>query len=384
MSNLPEKFNEFSEARQNAFVKVKEFKDQGRNIVGIFCTFTPREIIYASGAVAVGLCGTSEEPIPDGERHLPKNLCPMVKSSYGFALSQKCPFTYFSDILVGETTCDGKKKMYELLSEIKPMHVMQLPQAIDRDYSVDIWVKELILLKERLEKEFNVKITEEDIREQVKKCNVERSVLKEFYELGKLNPPAITGTEMQTVLEGSSFTLDKDVQNKNIREMIAKIKEEYNKGERKVGKDKKRILVTGCPIGGAANKVIKIIEESGGLVVCFENCGGVKSNSRPVDEDPNRDVYVEIAEKYLNIGCSVMAPNNNRVEMLGELIDEYAVDGVVDVVLQACHTFNIETHRIKSFVTKEKNISYMSLETDYSTADTGQLKTRIAAFIEML
>lgn len=384
MSNLPEQFNEFSEARRNAFVRVKDFKDEGKHIVGVFCTFTPKEIIYAANAIPVGLCGTSEEPIPDGEKHLPKNLCPMVKSSYGFALSQKCPFTYFSDILVGETTCDGKKKMYELLSKLKPMHVMQLPQAINRDYAVDIWSKELVILKETLEKQFNMEITEEAIREAVKNCNYERSLLREFYELGKLNPPAVTGVEMQTVLEGVGFTLDKDVQNKKIREMIDKIKDEYNKGERKIDPNKKRILVTGCPIGGAANKVIKTIEESGGVVVCFENCGGVKSNSRLVDEDPNKDVYEALSEKYLNIGCSVMSPNDNRVEMLGELIDEYAIDGVVDVILQACHTFNVETHRIKEFVTKEKDTPYMNIETDYSQADTGQLKTRIAAFIEML
>ncbi len=76
-----------------------------------FCTYTPIELIHAAGAVAVSLCGTSDEPIHYAERHLPKNLCPLIKSSYGFAISEQCPYFYFADLLVGgETTCDGKKK----------------------------------------------------------------------------------------------------------------------------------------------------------------------------------------------------------------------------------------------------------------------------------
>ena len=96
------------------------------------------------------------------------------------------------------------------------------------------------------------------------------------------------------------------------------------------------------------------------------------------------DIYAALAERYLAIGCSVMSPNPNRYELLGRLIDEYHADGVVDMELQACHTYNIETTKIRRFVTEEKKISYLNLETDYSQADAGQLATRIAAFIEML
>lgn len=79
-----------------------------------------------------------------------------------------------------------------------------------------------------------------------------------------------------------------------------------------------------------------------------------------------------------------MTPNPNRLELLGRLIDEYQVDGVVDMILQACHTYNVETNTIRKFVTGEKGIPYISVETDYSQADIGQLNTRLAAFVEML
>lgn len=88
--------------------------------------------------------------------------------------------------------------------------------------------------------------------------------------------------------------------------------------------------------------------------------------------------------RYLNIGCSVMTPNPNRLELLGRLIDEYKVDGVVEMGLQACHTYNVEAFGIRKFVNEEKGIPYINVETDYSQSDIGQLNTRIAAFIEML
>ena len=117
--DLPEQFDSFGEARKNGFLKVRSIKEAGGRVAGIFCTFTPLEILDAAGFLPVSLCGMSDEVIPAAEAHLPKNLCPLIKSSYGFAVSQKCPYTYFADLIVGETTCDGKKKMYELLGKLK-------------------------------------------------------------------------------------------------------------------------------------------------------------------------------------------------------------------------------------------------------------------------
>jgi benzoyl-CoA reductase/2-hydroxyglutaryl-CoA dehydratase subunit BcrC/BadD/HgdB len=136
---LPAAFESFAEARKNGFLSMKRLKDDGKNVVGIFCTYTPKEIICAAGAVCVSLCASSEETIPEAEKILPKNLCPLIKASYGFALTDKCPYIYFSDLIVGETTCDGKKKMYEFLGEIKDTYVMQLPQTQEGERARALW-----------------------------------------------------------------------------------------------------------------------------------------------------------------------------------------------------------------------------------------------------
>lgn len=383
MINLPEKFDEFTEARRVGFIKAKELKERGEKLVGVFCAFTPVELPMAAGAVTVSVCGVSEEPIPEAEKILPRNLCPLIKSSFGHAITDTCPYFYFSDLLIAETTCDGKKKMYEELAKIKDLHLMQLPNTSKGKFSYELWKNEIIVLKEELEKKFGVTITDEDIKAAIKDKNEERLLLKEFYELGKLVPPPMSGFDMHQVLYNSGFKFNRNELKNGIRELIDSIKGKYEDGERPISKDRPRILITGCPIGGVSEKIVKTIEDSGAVVVAYELCGGIRSNDKLVDES-NPDPIDAIAHKYINIACSCMSNNDARVELIDRLIDEYQIDGVIDVVLQACHTFNVESYRIKQFVKNEKKKAYMAIETDYSKSDTEQLRTRFEAFIEML
>lgn len=361
---------------------MKELKEQGKHVVGAYCVFTPDEVIAAADAIPVTLCSKSDATIQDAEKHLPRNLCPLIKSSYGFAVTEKCPYFYFADLILGENTCDGKKKMYEYLGQLKPMHVMQLPQTNQTETAYAQWQEEIVLLKERLEREFGVTITPERLREEIKLKNEERQALKEFYGLAKLKPSPLFGSEILYILDLARFTFDKTLAKEEVQLITAKIKDAYTAGERRISELAPRILITGCPLGTATEKIVHIIEECGGSVVCFENCSGAKGIEELVDE--SGDVYEALSRKYLNTACSCMSPNDKRIELLSRLMDEYQVDGVIDVILQACHTYNVETFRIKQFVNQEKNLPYMSVETDYSQSDVGQLKTRIAAFLEMI
>jgi benzoyl-CoA reductase/2-hydroxyglutaryl-CoA dehydratase subunit BcrC/BadD/HgdB len=382
MEQIKDFIESLSKARENGFSEMEALKNSGRKVVGTYCLFAPYEVIAASGALPISLCGMKEEPIAHAEKHLPRNLCPLIKSSYGFAITGTCPYFLYSDLVVGETTCDGKKKMFEYLGKITPVHVMRLPDSNNREEDYANWKQEIRYLKERIEKEIGLEITEDNLRNAIKEKNEERLVFREFYELSKLDPPPLSGLEVFRVLFSSGYAFDKKKQIETIRDLISSIKNAYEKGTLSTQPNRPRILVTGCPIGGATEKVLRIIEESGGTIVCFENCGGTRDREELVSEQGNP--YEALAKKYLNIACSCMSPNDNRIAMLSRLTDEYRVDGVIDVVLQACHTYNVETYRIKEFVRKEKHIPYMAVETDYSQGDEGQLKTRIGAFMEML
>lgn len=381
MSNkLPDIFESFNDARKQGFLTMKEEKDKGRKVVGTFCTYTPRELIYAADAMSVSLCSTSDETVPDAEKVLPKNLCPLVKSSYGFAITDKCPYMYFSDMIIGETTCDAKKKMYELLGEIKDTHVMQLPHS-KNNFSMELWKNELVELIKKLEEKFDVKITEDKIKEAIKLCNKERKAMKEFFNLAKLNPSPIKGADMHEALYSSNFKFDRELYINEIKSLTNSLKEKYDKGETPFKKGTPRILITGCPTGGLVDKIVKQLEEAGSSVVCFENCVGTKNFEMLVDED--KEPIDAIAERYLNIPCSIMTPNDGRMDRIKEYIKDYSVDGVVDVTLTACHTYAIETEKVRRAV-EGCGKSYLAIETNYSNSDSGQLKTRLEAFVEML
>ena len=375
---LPEKFSEFNEARQNGFLKVKALKEEGKKVAGVFCTFTPLEILDAAGFVSVSLCGMSEETIEAAEVDLPKNLCPLIKSSYGFYVSDKCPYTYFSDLIVGETTCDGKKKMYELMGRGKKTFILHLPQG-EADFAVEEWTKELRRFIEFIEKEYNVKITDEALRNAAKKRNEERTERALLMGVQKQVPPLAKGIDLYKTMDNVGFLFDEDERINKLKDLRLTIEKENNQEQ---NKNKKRILVTGCPIGGVLQKTVGAIEENGGVVVCFENCAGLKACLKNVDTEKD-DIVRAIAERYLSIGCAVMAPNNTRMNNLKELVKEYKIDGVVDIILHACTTYEVET-KIVSDLMKEINMPFLSLQTDYTKGDEGQLLTRIQAFMEMM
>ena len=381
MLKLPENFQTYSEARQQGFMRMKALKEQGKKVVGIFCTYTPVEMVLAAGAVPVSLCGGSDKPIPYAEKTLPKNLCPLIKSSYGYAVSDTCPYFYFSDMVLAETTCDGKKKMYEMMGELKYTHVMQLPPGRSGELALESWRLEMLRLKEVMEEQLGVVITEEDIRQAIHLENRERKATLEFYEIGRLKPTPLSGYEINTVIDSNDFLFDTEEMIAFLERRTAELKKDYE--ENFAGKPSRpRVLITGCPTGGVREKIIRLIEESGADVVGFENCSGPRTMKDLVDED--KDPYLALAEKYLRTNCSVMSPNPGRIEALDEMITDYQVDGVIEVILQACHTFAIESDRVKKFVTNERNLPYLCLETDYSQTDTGQISTRISAFLEIL
>lgn len=381
-NELPKTFDEFVETRKQGFMKAKEFKDRGGKLAGCLCSYTPQELLDAAGVATVGLCGTSNETIPDAERILPKNLCPLIKSTYGFACSDKCPYTYFSDIIIGETTCDGKKKMYELLGELKHTHILHLPQGRDRAYEREGWYEECRLLKEELENFYGITITDDDLRAAVRRRNRLRAAQLEMFALQANQPAAMSGVDLMSTMFSGTFSFDIDAYTEQLEQKVAKLREAYDAGERPVAADAKRILITGCPVGGVINKIGRTIESNGGVVVCMDDCSGERTAAMMIDPEAP-DILRAIADRYLDINCSVMTPNDGRMENTLAMCEKYHVDGVVESVLQACHTFNVESARMQEAV-EGAGIPYMKIETDYSNGDMGQIETRIAAFIETL
>ncbi|MBF0102078.1 MAG: 2-hydroxyacyl-CoA dehydratase [Desulfobacterales bacterium] len=354
---------------------------KGRKIVGVYCAFTPKELITAANAIPVSLCSGSEKPFRAAEEHLPANLCPLIKSSYGHAVADTCPYFHMADFILADATCDGKKKMFELLSRIKPLHLLLLPQSADSNECLEYWKKELYKVICLLEKRTGNTITKDNLHKQIQVYNNLRRTVEKVFQLNTHEIPWVYGSEIDVIISMGGFECCIETRISEMETAMEQLRQRsLSKSFLDQMQKRPRILFTGCP--NTNKKVLHLIEKVGGVVVAMETCGGLKSTSQLVSE------YVDpihaLAERYLNIACACMTPNTRRIELIGKLIDQFKVDGVIDLTWNACHTYNVEAFQIKEALQQRFKKGYLQIVTDYSENDIGQLETRIEAFLEML
>ena len=260
---------------------IERAKGEGRKVIGFYCLYSPTEIAVAADAIPVSLCGTKNDPIATAEETLPRNLCPLIKSSFGFAVLETCPYFVFSDVIVGDTTCDGKKKMFELLNRYKTTHVLQLPQRQDDAGALPFWRAELVRLKELMEAETGVVINHERLRKAISLQNRERAVRKALMDVNREKPAPLTGGQMLDILSKVAFLADKEKSIALMTEMVAEAEAgRFRPLDARSG-GRKRILLTGVPVGIGSDKVVRIVEESGADV-------GWPSRIAPVTRRPSR------------------------------------------------------------------------------------------------
>ncbi|OQX26183.1 MAG: hypothetical protein BWK80_11760 [Desulfobacteraceae bacterium IS3] len=359
-----------------------ERAEAGAKVVGVYCAFTPKELIAAAGAIPVSLCAGSNQPIETAEKHLPRNLCPLIKASYGHALLDNCPYFHQTDLLLADATCDGKKKMFELLSNIKPIHVLMLPQTADGKESLMYWTAELGKVKNILEDLTRQVITDETIEKQISLYNRMKKATNHVYVLNTGDIPLVYGREINAVTGFRGFDCNLENRVAEIYQAIAVLKERKNDAEFvRTVRDKPRILLTGCP--PTHKKILNMIEDSKAIVVAMENCGGLKTCRDFIPENQANPLKA-LAEKYLHTACPCMTPNPRRLEIIGNLIREFRIDGVVELIWDACHTYNVESYFIAEYVSQKCVKPYLKIGTDYSENDSEQVRTRIEAFLEML
>lgn len=360
-----------------------EHQKKGGKVFGTFCVYVPDEIVFAADAIATGLCGGSQFWVPGGEKVLPANTCPLIKASVGARLDRTCPFFRIADMFIGETTCDGKKKAWEILSKDVPLHVMDLPQ-MKRAKDIRAWAEEIEAFKNVVEKFTGNEVTAEKLAESITLINNKRKALERLYNLRKNENLPISGCDVLLISQiafyddPARFT---QMTNKLCDELDQRVKD----GVSVVPAGTKRIMLTGTPLAIPNWKLHNIVETSGAAIVCEEMCTGTRYFENLVDESKTtlEDQYMALAERYMKINCACFTPNEGRIDDILRLAREYKVDGIIDVNLKFCNLYDTEGYFVEKAM-KEAGIPVLGIETDYTDSDAGQLRTRISAFIEML
>ncbi|GBF32856.1 R-2-hydroxyglutaryl-CoA dehydratase subunit [Desulfocucumis palustris] len=363
--------------------ELQEHKASGGKVVGTFCVFVPEEIIRAAGGICIGLCSGIDMGAAQAEKVLPRNICPLIKSFMGFKLAKVCPYFESCDMVVGETTCDGKKKAFEILNDYVPVHVMETPQ-MKRERDMVLWREEIGDLVTGVEALTGGDVTADSLRQAIKEVNGKRRALLRLAELRKNNPSPISGKDGLLIEQIAMYD---DVERFTLKvnelcdELEIRLKE--GKGAHKPGAP--RIIVTGTPMAVPNWKVAHIIESSGAIIVAEELCTGLRyfANTVPENGENIEEMLDLLGKRYLNINCACFTPNQGRMEDLLRLAEEYKADGIIHCSLTFCDPYAVEANRVEKIL-REKGIPLLKIETDYGQEDSGQLKTRIEAFLELI
>lgn len=386
--NRPEQMGYFDFVMSEVHgLRIKELLDEkeaGRKIIGSYCVFVPEEIVLAANATLVGLCSGADFAMEEVEKLLPRNTCALIKSSFGFKLGKVCPYLESADMIVGENTCDGKKKAYESLGHlVQNLYVMDLPQ-VKSDQGKELLKAEYDRFKAAVEELTGGSITADSLKQAIQTVNAKRKAIHRLSSLRKENPAPISG--LDALLANQVFFYDNPAR---FTESVNKICDELEKRiEAKTGvfpENTPRVLISGCPQAVPNWKLPFIVETSGAVIVGEESCVGERGTRNLTDESGStvEEMMKAIVDRYYKVDCAIFTPNPDRLGHIQEMVDTSKADGVIHYGLQFCQPYLMESIPVEKAL-EEKNIPTLRIETDYSMEDAGQLKTRIEAFIEQL
>jgi benzoyl-CoA reductase/2-hydroxyglutaryl-CoA dehydratase subunit BcrC/BadD/HgdB len=368
-------------------LRIKELLDgkkEGHKVIGSFCVFVPEEIVRAADATMVGLCAGAEFATDEVEKVLPRNTCALIKSAFGFKLGKVCPYIESSDMIVGENTCDGKKKSYEILDTLVPnLYVMDLPQ-MKSEAGRSLLRAEYDKFKKAVEDLTGVTIDVPRLKKGMEIVNNKRKAIERLSELRKADPVPISG--LDALLINQVFFYDDPIRfTDSVNKICDELEVRVREGKGVSQKGKPRILLSGCPMAVPNWKLPWVIESSGAVIVGEESCVGARgTRNRTDDSGTTVDELMEaIVDRYFKIDCAVFTPNPDRLGHVKEMSRDFRADGVIHYGLQFCQPYQIESLPVEKAL-EESGMPTLRVDTDYSMEDVEQLKTRVEAFIERI
>jgi benzoyl-CoA reductase/2-hydroxyglutaryl-CoA dehydratase subunit BcrC/BadD/HgdB len=359
--------------------EIVEYRRAGGKSVGTFCIYVPDEIALAAGVLPIPLCGGSGWPVDYADRMFPRDICPLVRSTFGMAFSGTCPYKTLKEYPLGETTCDAKKKAWDLLG-IPSLELPQKKNPIDRD----LWRSEVLRFREDMEKLTGKAISARSLADSIRLVNRKRKLLQQINELRKLEEPPISGLDALLV---SQVALNMDIRafneacGKLVEELVSRVK----KGISAYPAPGPRVMFAGSPAPMGFAKVHYIVESAGMRIVVDESCTGQRYYRDLVDEGASsiEDMLEAIADRYFRIDCACFSPNTERMENVQQTAGDYRIDGLVHCILQYCHGYDIEAKALDKVLGKV-GIPTLKVVTDYGEQDEEQIRVRVEAFREMI
>jgi benzoyl-CoA reductase/2-hydroxyglutaryl-CoA dehydratase subunit BcrC/BadD/HgdB len=385
-----EYFDEISNFFGKREKELKEQKQAGKKIIGYSCIFAPIELILAADAIPIRIGSGWYDTAKLGDRIMPVEICPVIRSTVGAKMIKLSPYLELSDAVIVPLTCDGRTKLSEILSDYKAIWRMNPPRVKDDPHTLGMWKQEIMHIKEKIEKLTGTKITRKRLKNAIDTMQKATKAFRRLQELRK-GPPVINGRDAMLVNQTSLWD-NIERWTKKVNDLCDELKKRLEQKEYSSYPDTPRVMITGTPmIWPDSWKIPNLIEEANpqGVVVVDEQCSGDRILYDPVgvDEWTTHDMFDAVSERYL-MACTCPCftsenGNEDRINWIMDRIKDYKVDGVIYYVVRGCILYAMEYARIKRVLDK-MGIPVYYLDTEYTREDVGQMKTRVEAFLEML
>jgi len=359
----------------------REFTAKPKPRVGYFCNMIPPELIYAFGAQPVRLdCGNAASALI-GEEILCGDICPLAKSSFG-AFLNKSSLSNSCDLLILPSSCDAKRKMGEILNDIKPVFMLNLPPEQNHERFSNQSYHEVLRLVKFLKKHLKTGLSAHNLRKYIKLSQIRSVLIREIQKIRSKKPRAVSICDFFLIIQSSMFRpadLEQWIEQTKI------VLDEMNRFEPQRKSLRTKLVLSGAPIIWPNFKILNLFEECGADIVADTLCTGAQSCFDPVisSEWTKGSILRALANRYVYASvCPCFISQSKRISRILELVEQTGAKGVLNYSLRLCQLFDVENYRLDRILKSEK-IPFINIRTDYSLEDKEQLRVRIEAFLEI-
>ncbi len=363
-----------SRTRENDYVR--EWKKQGKKVVGYVCTYLPEELLYAADILPYRITGKGVSDTSQADSYLTRVNCTFSRCCLELAIGGQYDFLDGAAFVNG---CDHIRRAFDNWKAHKKarpfMHLLPVPHLISDDGRN--WYKEEVLtLRKALENHFHVEITSEKLSDAIAVYNRTRSLLRQLYDLRTKDNPPVTGAEVMTILSAGA-AMPKREFNKILENLVEEVRTRESTPDKRI-----RLMVAGSMMDEP--DFIANVEDLGAIVVTDTLCLGTRAFWDLTDEsgDPVESL---VDRYYVHVPCPRMAGQyKKRLGFVREQAQRARVDGAILEYIKFCDLHGTDNALLKKDLEKA-GIAAIELERQYGPlADAGRVRTRIQAFLERI
>jgi benzoyl-CoA reductase/2-hydroxyglutaryl-CoA dehydratase subunit BcrC/BadD/HgdB len=349
-------------------------RTEGLRRIAYFCSYVPEELLSVPGLYACRMSAPNTITTETADSYLGLFNCSFTRAMLETILERE---SGWMDGFVFTAGCDHLRRLYDnLVHAANPpfCRILGLPYKAHEDARA-WYAEELALLRDDLAEHFSLSVGDEELVGAIDACNENRRLLSSLNELRKAENPPVSGEDMQRIVT-ASFSLPKSVVNPALSEWIEKLKATENQRAFRA-----RVLVMGSQLDDP--EYVRVIEETGALVVADGHCFGSLQYEDVVGSDP--DPLEAISTRYLKkTPCPRMFDAYpERYDRIVEIAREFRVQGIIVQTMKFCDCWGIEANVFLNNL-REDGFPVLRLEREYALGGVGQLKTRIQAFLEAM